>query len=74
MSLSTIGQLSIGHIVNLVSNDAKRFEFVCDSIIIYHKPCGIMCRDLSLLLSCALFLCIYQLLHTCYGENLAPVV
>ncbi|XP_065919844.1 ATP-binding cassette sub-family C member 4-like isoform X2 [Dysidea avara] len=27
MSLSTIGQLSIGHIVNLVSNDAKRFEF-----------------------------------------------
>ena len=31
LSHSTIGQLSIGHIVNLASNDVQRFDLVCET-------------------------------------------
>ena len=40
LSYSTIGQLSIGHVVNLASNDVHRFDGVSTKAIGY-KSCNI---------------------------------
>ena len=40
LSLTTIGELSIGKIVNLASNDVQRLDIVSDSVC-FQVPCSV---------------------------------
>ena len=79
LSQSTIGELSIGRIVNLASNDVKRFDLVKQLsfiaiAILYYSYSILSYRVLSLFMSYGLFLCFFQYSPMSYGEIWDQVV